>query len=265
MSLGKEENFCTLKLDTGSQANVISENTLRTLFKPPFRLTRTQSHLIAYGGSSIDCIGTINIECTSVASGKSVVLSFFIIKQEAGSILSNQACKALGLIEFPYAAKEVNSVKTKTLPDSLKEFAYVFQGIGKLKGKVSIETRPDVKPVVHPARNVPISRLTRIKNLMDTREEEGVIRKVTKTTEWVNSMVTPEKPDGSLRLCLDPKDLNEAIVRPQYPAAKFDDITASVHGHTVFSKIDITWGYWILELDDAAADLTTFNTGLEIC
>ena len=66
--------------------------------------------------------------------------------------------------------------------------------------------------------------------------------------------------DGSLRLCLDPKDLNEAIVRPHYPVPKFDDITASVHGHTVFSKIDITWGYWIMELDDSAADLTTFNT-----
>ena len=54
------------------------------------------------------------------------------------------------------------------------------------------------------------------------REKEGVIRKVKKPTEWVNSIVTTEKPDGSLRLCLDPKDLNEAIVRPHYPVPKFD-------------------------------------------
>lgn len=137
MSLGKEENFCDLKLDTGSQANVISENTLRSLFKPPIRLTRTKSQLIAYGGSSTECIGTVDIQCTSVASRKSAVLSFFIIKQEAGFMISNQACKALGLIEYPYETKKVNSVKTKTLPDNLKEFADVFQGIGRLTKIVS--------------------------------------------------------------------------------------------------------------------------------
>ena len=97
----------------------------------------------------------------------------------------------------------------------------MFQGIGKLDGKVSIETRPEVKPVVHPPRNVPISRLNRIKKLLDGKVNEGVIRKVTKPTELVNSMCTPEKPDGSLRLCLDPKYLNEAIVRPHYPVPKF--------------------------------------------
>lgn len=259
MKLDKEENLNTFKLDTGSQANVISEKNLRKLFKPPFRLTRTNKRLIAYGGTPVACIGLINIECTSVASGKSVILPFFIINQEAGSILSHEACKILGLVKFPYENMEVNSVTTKTLPDNLKEFIDVFQGIGKLAGKVSIETRPDVKPVVHPPRNVPISRLDRLKQLLEMREKEGVIRKVKKPTEWVNSIVTTEKPDGSLRLCLDPKDLNEAIVRPHYPVPKFD-ISAGVHGHKVFTKLDITWGYWILELTEEAADLTTFNT-----
>lgn len=260
MALGKQENIHTFKLDTGSQANVISESTLRKLFKPPFRLTKTNSRLIAYGGTSINCIGVMDIECSSVASGKSLILPFFVIKQEAGSILSHHACKALGLVEFPYEQVEVNSVITKTLPDNLKEFVDVFQGIGKIEGKVSIETRPEVKPVVHPPRNVPISRLKRLKQLLDERENEGVIRKVKKPTQWVNSMVTTEKPDGSLRLCLDPKDLNEAIVRPHYPVPKFDDISAGVHGHKVFTKLDIKWGYWILELDEDASDLTTFNT-----
>ena len=263
LSLKNEESFCDFKLDTGSQANVISVSTLKKLFKPPFTVMKTNNRFVAYGGSGIECLGKINIECMSVASGKSLTLPFFIIKQDAGSILSHQACKALGLVEFPFEEKEVNSVATETLkalPDKFKEFNDVFQGIGKVEGKVSIETRPDVKPVVHPPRNVPLSRLPKLKELLDQREKEGVIRKVTKPTEWVNSLVTTEKADGSLRLCLDPKDLNEAIIRPHYPVPKFDDVQAGVHGHKYFTKLDITWGYWIFELTDEAADLTTFNT-----
>lgn len=39
----------------------------------------------------------------------------------------------------------------------------------------------------------------------------GVIKEVREHTEWIDSIVPVKKPDGSLRLCLDPKDLNQAI------------------------------------------------------
>ena len=151
---------------------------------------------------------------------------------------------------------------SKPFPTSLKNSVMYFRGLRRWKAKClsRFETRPDVKPVVHPPRNVPLSRLPKLKELLDQREKEGIIRKVTKPTEWMNSRVTTEKADGSLRLCLDPKDLNEAIIRPHYPVPKFDDVQAGVHGHKYFTKLDITWGYWIFELTDEAADLTTFNT-----
>ena len=41
--------------------------------------------------------------------------------------------------------------------------------------------------------------------------ENGILDWVNEPTDWVNSMVVREKPDGSLRICLDPKDLNKAI------------------------------------------------------
>ncbi|XP_033114347.1 uncharacterized protein LOC117114765, partial [Anneissia japonica] len=47
-------------------------------------------------------------------------------------------------------------------------------------------------------------------------EKRGVIRKVDKPTDWVNSLVIVEKRDGSLRLCLDPRDLNKAIKREHH-------------------------------------------------
>ena len=41
------------------------------------------------------------------------------------------------------------------------------------------------------------------------------IKEVQEYTEWINSIVPVKKPNGSLRLCLDPKDLNKAVKRNQ--------------------------------------------------
>ena len=58
-------------------------------------------------------------------------------------------------------------------------------------------------------------------------EDKSVITKVTKPTNWVNSLVIREKDNGRLRLCLDPKDLNEAIQRDHYPVPTLEEITQS--------------------------------------
>ena len=91
-------------------------------------------------------------------------------------------------------------------------------------------------------------------------EKNGVIENVTKPTDWVNSIVIREKPNGRLRLCLDPKDLNEAIMRDHYPTPTLEDITPQLVGARVFSKIDARNGYWNVKLDDESSYLTTFNT-----
>ena len=51
----------------------------------------------------------------------------------------------------------------------------------------------------------------------------------------VSSPVCVDKPDGSIHVCLDPKDLNVAIKREHYPLPLIDDITANCAGATVFS------------------------------
>jgi hypothetical protein len=56
-------------------------------------------------------------------------------------------------------------------------------------------------------------------------ESLGIIIKVTEPTEWVSSLVIIQKPDSDkLRVCLDPKDLNTAILRPHYPSRTLQEI-----------------------------------------
>ena len=67
-------------------------------------------------------------------------------------------------------------------------------------------------------------------------ENDQIIRKVIEPTDWVNSLVVVEKPKtGKLRICLDPKALNEAIRRPHYPMSTLEDVTAKLTNATCFS------------------------------
>ena len=87
----------------------------------------------------------------------------------------------------------------------------VFSGLGCMKGEYHIEVDVSVQPIIHPPRRTPYSLLEKLKAKLQELEEKDVDQKVARPTRWVNSFVIAEKRDGSLRLCLDPRDLNKAI------------------------------------------------------
>ena len=64
----------------------------------------------------------------------------------------------------------------------------------------------------------------------------------------------------SIRLCLDPKYLNQAIMHPHYASKTVEEMSYSLCGAKFFSKLDARSGYWAVELDNAASLFTTFNT-----
>ena len=95
---------------------------------------------------------------------------------------------------------------------------------------------------------------------LDRLVKEGIITEVHEHTEWINSIVPVMKEDGSLRLCLDPKDLNKAIKRNQWYARTLDDILPELAQSKYFTVKDATSGFWHVPLDFRSSLLTTFNT-----
>ena len=91
-------------------------------------------------------------------------------------------------------------------------------------------------------------------------ESVGVIQKVNEPTEWVSSMLAVRKPNDKVRICIDPKDLNRAIKREQYPMRTIDDVVTKLPNAKYFSKLDAESGFWQLELDEPSCNLLTFNT-----
>ena len=128
-----------------------------------------------------------------------------------------------------------------------------------MEGEYHIKLDEKVEPVIHPPRKVPYSLLEKLKQKLQELEEKDVIQKVDRPTPWVNSLVIVEKRDGSLRLCLDPRDLN-AIRHEHNRIPTAEDIASRLSGRKVFSIVDEKDGFWQVPLDDESSHLCTFNT-----
>lgn len=91
-------------------------------------------------------------------------------------------------------------------------------------------------------------------------EKLGVIKKINEPTSWVLVLVAVEKPNGKLRTCLDPRDLNKAVKREHFKLPTRDEIMAQFGGAKWFSKLDASSGFWQMKLDEEGSMLCTFNT-----
>ena len=73
--------------------------------------------------------------------------------------------------------------------------------------------------------------------------ELEIIEPVEKPTDWVNALVIVEKPNGKLRICLDPRPLNNAIKREHLHLPTAEEISSQMAEATYFSKLDASSGY----------------------
>ena len=75
-------------------------------------------------------------------------------------------------------------------------------------------------------------------------ERMGIIEKVEMSTDWINALFVVERPNGKLRICLDPRPLNQAIKRQHYRLLTTEEIIYQMTDAKVFSKLDPSNGYW---------------------
>jgi len=66
-------------------------------------------------------------------------------------------------------------------------------------------------------------------------------------TPWVRPVVVVPKPYGDIRLCVDMRRANHAIVRERHPIPTVDDVLYQLNGSKVFSKLDLRWGFHQIE------------------
>ena len=260
LHIGPQKTPVNFKIDTGSSVNILPQSIYKSLnIKHP--LEAPSHKLTSYKGNMLPVIGMIKL--ASYHKSKVIQTMFYVVEGNTPPLISLQSSVDLSLVQLTYAVESSFNCAPPCINKQLieKEYGDLFKGIGVLPGEVKLYLKDDAVPVVNPPRRVPEALKSKLKAELDTMESGHIIAKVTEPTDWVNSLVVVEKPKtGKLRICLDPKALNEAIRRPHYPMFTLDDVTSKLTNATCFSILDITHAYWSVKLDEASSYLTTFST-----
>lgn len=243
------------KLDPGAQGNVMSMAVYDEMKdKPVLRKTDIQLYDFASRQISPHGIASFAVEHKGVTYKQ----DFYIVPGKSPTLIGLPACKLMDLVRRVDQVEKVTPVQTTS--SLLQEYNDVFEGLGRLPGTYHITVDNNVQPVVHALRKVPLALQPKLKKLLDHEVERGVMVKRDEPTDWVSSLLCVEKKDGSLRVCLDPRDLNKAIKREHYAIPTFDDVVAHFQGKKVFTVIDLKEGFWQIGLDEDSSRLLTFNT-----
>ena len=83
----------------------------------------------------------------------------------------------------------------------------LFDSVGTIQGaKVKLDVDPNVPSVVQPPRKIPSAMVEPLRKEIDYMLDLGVIQKldINEATDWCHNLVLVCKPNGKLRVCLDP-------------------------------------------------------------
>ena len=90
----------------------------------------------------------------------------------------------------------------------------MFTGVGKLKDfELKLHVDPNVPPVAQKLRRVPFALRDKVKAKIDEVLDGDIIERVEGPTTWASPVVVTPKPSGEIRLCVDMRRANEAIIR----------------------------------------------------
>ena len=154
----------------------------------------------------------------------------------------------------------------------LDVYADVFEGFRTFPGEpYRFKLKENYTPARHAPRKVPIHLQDNFHQEINDLVKQGVLEKVEHSTEWVNSFIIVKKhvsmdsgnshapchqTKKKLCICLDPRDLNEALECEPYYSRSVDELIRKFHGCKVFSIVDMKKGYWMFILHPNSRPLT---------
>ena len=247
-------------VDSGATSNIISEETWESLKAQGIVCHSSQAscgkQLYAYASKTpLEVKG--GFTCDTEIGTKISKAEFLVVGGDGMSLLGCKTAKDLGVLKIGADISVVTSY-SQTIQQSYPE---VFKGVGRLKTRqVRLHIDPTFAPVAQPLRRTPFNLRKKVEAKIEELIDMDIIEHVNGPTPWVNPVVIVPKSNGEIRLCIDMRRANEAIVRERYPIPTVDEILQEVNGSKVFSKLDLKWGYHQLELSPESREITTFAT-----
>ncbi|CAH9102252.1 unnamed protein product [Cuscuta epithymum] len=121
-----------------------------------------------------------------------------------------------------------------------------------------IEVEPGTKPISIPPYRMAPAELNELKTQLQELLDNGFIRP--SHSPWGAPVLFVKKKDGTLRMCIDYRQLNKVTIKNRYPLPRIDDLFDQLRGATVFSKIDLRSGYHQLKIKEDDIPKSAFRT-----
>jgi hypothetical protein len=191
--------------------------------------------------------------------GDRIMVPPCIISALEANVLLRKGCQG-------YLAYVIDTEKSEVKLDDIpivREFPDVFPE--ELPGlpldreiEFSIDLALGTAPIsIAPYRMAP-AELRELKEQLQDLMQKGSIRP--SASPWGAPILFVKKKDGSMRLCIDYRQLNRATIRNRYPLPRIDDLFDQLQGAKVFSKIDLRSGYHQLKIKKEDIPKTAFRT-----
>jgi hypothetical protein len=121
-----------------------------------------------------------------------------------------------------------------------------------------IELLPGIPPFSKRPYRMPVNELVELKRQIAKLQAKGFIRP--SSSPWGATVLFVEKKDGTQRMCVDYRSLNEVTIKNKYPLPRIEDLFDQMKGASVFSKIDLRSGYHQLKIRESDIPKTAFRT-----
>jgi hypothetical protein len=121
-----------------------------------------------------------------------------------------------------------------------------------------IDLLPSTAPISKRPYRMSMEELKELKKQLTELQEAGYIR--LSPSPWGALVLFVQKKDGSQRMCVDYRSLNDVTVKNKYPLPHIEDLFDQVRGARVFSKIDLRSGYHQMNIRPSDIPKTAFST-----
>nr|XP_034959630.1 uncharacterized protein K02A2.6-like [Zootoca vivipara] len=245
---------CDMEIDTGSAMSIVSWSTLKRLLP---RLSKRQLdqhrvHLRDYQGNDIPIVGVGRFWV--VFKEFLGLLQLVVVEGPRPTLLGLEWFDALGM-----EVTGINSISNAETEALINDFAEVFDGtLGQYTGTpISFSLDPQVTPIRLKPRRVPFALKAKMDEQLDKLIAQGVLEPVDHA-KWETPIVTPVKPDGSMRICAGYKcTINKALQQHAYPVPVVHHLLDSLGEGKVFAKLDLAQAYQQLPVDATTTEAQT--------
>ena len=235
------KNKVRFQIDTAADVNTICQRFVKKTQAMP-----TKTRLVMWNKTKMVPKGEAKLLVTNPKTKKTHRVSFVIVDNTFNCLLGLQTLKELGFVTFNEEKYVANISSQNDL-------------LGNL-GEAHLTVNPEIRPCQKPCRKVQFALQDKVKTELENLIERGILERVDEPTEWVSQMAVVEKSNGKVRICIDPRPLNEALMREHHKLSTLDDVLPKFKNAKIFTKLDVKEAFWHIKLDTKSSFLTTMNT-----